>query len=264
MAVDPSAQSQELSPDAADPGGLQPGCQRPQQVLGLVLPAGDEERLDGDEIRLRRIAGRNVLGPGNFVGDLQRGGGIATPERDSRLEDTDGPLIPAAGLRAVLAVGFARALQAATGFLVVASNQVNLRKGVEDRARRLAHELHRAAHVQRPVEGLLGARQVPEPHADLAERRQRDAQPVRRAGLLLQLDAALGERHRLIVAVLHHRHVRLVAADDGDARRRRGPSGRDARHAAAPPSLRRGDRPGRGSPPTANGRVARCLRSPAA
>ena len=38
---------------------------------------------------------------------------------------------------------------------------------------------------------------------------------MRRARLLLQLDAALRQQQRLVVAVLHHRHVRLVAADGG-------------------------------------------------
>jgi hypothetical protein len=36
---------------------------------------------------------------------------------------------------------------------------------------------------------------------------------VRRTTLLLQFHAALGERQRLVVAVLHQRHVGLVAAD---------------------------------------------------
>ena len=115
-----------------------------------------------------------------------------------------------------VAVGLARTLQAAAGLVVMAANQVNLRQRVEHRAGRFAHELQRAAHVERAVERLLGAPQIAEPHADLAERGQRDAQAVRRARLLLQLDAALGQRQRLIVAVLHHRHVRLVAADGRD------------------------------------------------
>jgi hypothetical protein len=36
---------------------------------------------------------------------------------------------------------------------------------------------------------------------------------VRRSGLLLQLDAALDESKRLIVPVLHQRHVRLISVD---------------------------------------------------
>ena len=99
---------------------------------------------------------------------------------------------------------------------MVAADQVNLRQRVEHRAGRLAHELQGAAHVERAVERLLGAAQVAEPHADLPERGERDAEAVRRARLLLQLDAALGQRQRLVVAVLHHRHVRLVAAHRRD------------------------------------------------
>ena len=84
------------------------------------------------------------------------------------------------------------------------------------RAGRLAHELQRTADVERAVERLLRAPQAAEADADLAERGERDAETVRRARFLLQLHAPLGELQRLVVAVLHHRDVRLVAADGRD------------------------------------------------
>src|SRR5262249_29357750 len=58
----------------------------------------------------------------------------------------------------------------------------------------------------------LGAPHPAEPDADLPERGERNAETVRRAGFLLQLDAALGERQRLVVPVLNRRDVRWVAA----------------------------------------------------
>jgi hypothetical protein len=67
-----------------------------------------------------------------------------------------------------------------------------------------------------PVERFLGAAQVTKPHADLAERGERDAEPVWCPGLFLQLDAALGQRQRLIVPVLHQGDVCLVAANRGE------------------------------------------------
>ena len=80
------------------------------------------------------------------------------------------------------------------------------------RAPRLAAERLGRGDLERAVERLLGTREVTQPHADLAQRRQRDTHAVRRAGLLLQGDAALGQRQGLLVTVLHERHVGLVAA----------------------------------------------------
>ena len=171
-----------------------------------------EERFHRDEFRLRDVGRRSVVGAGDLDSHGQRLRGVAAPQRDAGFERAHRPVVPTAGI----AVGFARSLQTPAGVVVLAADQVNLRQRVEDRAGRLAHELHRAAHVERAVERLLGAPQVAEAHADLAERRQRDAEAVRRAGFLLQRDAALGQRQRLVVAVLHHRHVGLVAADRRD------------------------------------------------
>ena len=88
---------------------------------------------------------------------------------------------------------------------------MDLRERVEDGAGRLV-ELDRAAHVERAVQRLLGPREVAEPDADLAERGERDGQAVARAVRFVQRHAALGERERLLVAVLQHHHVGLVAA----------------------------------------------------
>ena len=96
------------------------------------------------------------------------------------------------------------------------SNQMNLCKRVVHGATGLAQELHGASHVQRPAKDLLGAQQVSHAHADLPERGQRDAETVGRAGFGLKRHAPLGERQRLVVPVLHERHVRLIPADDGD------------------------------------------------
>ena len=98
---------------------------------------------------------------------------------------------------------------------MLASDQVDLRQRIEDRAGRLAHELQRAAHVERAIERLFRAVEVAEPDTDLAERGERDAEPVRRAPVLLQLDAAFRQRPRLLVPMLHQRDVRLVATDRG-------------------------------------------------
>ena len=65
------------------------------------------------------------------------------------------------------------------------------------------------------MQRVLRARQIAEPHADLSERRERDGEAVSRSMRFVQRDAALGERQRLLVAVLQHHHVRLVAADRG-------------------------------------------------
>ena len=140
---------------------------------------------------------------------------IAATQGQPGAQQMQGPLIPPCSRHAVLAIGLARLLQIAIGRFVLTPNQVNLRERVEDPARRLAHELLRASNVEGPVQRRFGPFQVPEPHADLSQRRERHTQAVRRAGVLLQLDAAFRERQRLIVTVLHQRDVRLIAAHRG-------------------------------------------------
>ena len=89
---------------------------------------------------------------------------------------------------------------------------MDLRQRVEDRAGGLV-ELNRAADLERAMQRFFGARQVAKPHADLSERGERDREPVAGAVRLVKRHAALGERQRLLVAVLEHQHVGLVAAD---------------------------------------------------
>ena len=211
--VEPPAKPQKLAPRPAHRAGLHAVGDALEPPLRDVGAAERQQRLDGDELRLQRVDAGRVAGPGDFRRDGERRGGIASAQREPRLERLHRPLIPAARER--LAVGLARLLQAPARLVVLSADQVNLRERIEHGAGRLAHEVQRAAHVERAVEHLFRAPQIADPHADLSERRQRDAEPVRRARLLLQLDAALGERQRLIVPVLHQRHVGLVAADGG-------------------------------------------------
>ena len=89
---------------------------------------------------------------------------------------------------------------------------MDLRERVEDGAGCLV-ELNRAADIERAMQRIFGARKVAQPDANLTERRKRDGQPVARAVRFVERHAPLGESERLLVAVLHHRHVRLVAAD---------------------------------------------------
>ena len=136
-------------------------------------------------------------------------------QREPRAEHAHRPFVPLARLPAVGAVGFARAGEELARRIVAAADQVNLRERVEDGAGRLV-ELDRAAHVERAVQRVLGARQIAEPDADLPERGERDREPVAGAVRFVQRDAALGQRERLLVPVLQHHHVRLVAAHCGE------------------------------------------------
>ena len=70
-----------------------------------------------------------------------------------------------------------------------------------------------AAHIERAVQHVVGALEVAEAHADLAERGERHGEPVALAELFVQGHAALGQRERLLVAVANQRDVGLVAAD---------------------------------------------------
>ena len=114
------------------------------------------------------------------------------------------------GLRSVLAVGFARLQQAPIGLLMLAADEMDLRQRIEDGAGRLPHELRGLRTSRSAVERLFCAIEAAEADANLPERGERHAQAVRRAALLLQFHAALGQRQRLVVPVLHQRDVRLV------------------------------------------------------
>ena len=105
------------------------------------------------------------------------------------------------------------------------------------------------------VQDLLGALEIAELHEDLSERGQRDGQAVAGAERLVQRDAALGERQRLIVAMAHQRDVRLVVDDAredvvGGNRHRQTLALTQSR-----PWLRPTGRPARAAPPTASGRA---------
>ena len=181
-----------------------------QALLRLVEPIQRKEGLDGNQLRLHRVPRRGTVRTRDVAREMDRAGSIATSQRQARLEGANRPLIPAAGQR--FAIRVARFRKRPAGGIVLAANQVNLREGIEDRAGGLAHEMKRAAHVERAIERFLRAGQVAHPHADLPERGERHAEPVRRARLFLQLHAALGERQGLLVPVQHQRDVRLVAA----------------------------------------------------
>ena len=91
---------------------------------------------------------------------------------------------------------------------------MDLRQRVENGAGRLV-EQQAAPDVERPLQHRFGARERAKVDADLSERRERHGQAVTGRELLVQRDAAFGQRQRLLVAMANHRHVRLVAAHDG-------------------------------------------------
>ena len=171
-----------------------------------------EQRLGGDQLRFDRFRGRRVGGLGDLVGDRQRFVGLAAARREPRADHAQRPFVPAAGVAAVGAVRLGGLPQVLRGVLVVAAHQRHLRQRVVDGAGRLV-ELHRAAHVERAVQHRIGAIEVADAHADLAERGERDRQAGSLAEPLVQIDGALGERERLFVAVANQRDVGLVAVD---------------------------------------------------
>ena len=62
------------------------------------------------------------------------------------------------------------------------------------------------------MQNFLGALELAEPHENLSERGERNREAASRAVLLLQRRALLGQRERLLVAMLNQRDVRLVVA----------------------------------------------------
>ena len=213
LRVQRAAQPQVLAPRGRRHARIERVGGRREALLRLGQASGERQGFGGDERRLQRVEGRRA-GREDVVGARDRFVERAAAEREPRAEDAHRPFVPLAGLAAVGAVRLAGAGQELAGDLVAAANQVNLRQRVEHRAGRLV-ELNRAAHVERAVQRVLGAREVAEPHADLSERAERDGQAVAGAVRLVERDAALGQRERLLVAVLEHHHVRLVAADRG-------------------------------------------------
>ena len=92
---------------------------------------------------------------------------------------------------------------------------MNLRQRIEHRAGRLAHELERTANVERAVQRLFGRVRFPSRTQIWPSDASATPNPCGVAGMLLQLDAALRQRERLLVAVLHQCDVGLVAAHGG-------------------------------------------------
>ena len=136
------------------------------------------------------------------------------PEREARAEHADRPLVPAARLAAVVAVGLSGLPQHHFGLVVLAADQVDLRERVEDRAGCLV-KLDGAAQLERPLQGRLGAGEVAHPHADLPEGAESRGEAVPAPVRLVQAHAALDERQRLVVLMLEHHHDRLVRQDRG-------------------------------------------------
>ena len=126
-------------------------------------------------------------------------------------EKAHGPFVPLTRLASVGAVGFAGAGEVVAGRVVAAADQLDLGERVEHGAGRFV-KLNRAANVERAMQCVRSARQIAEPDADLAECPQRHGESVTRPVRLVQRHASLGQRERLLVAVLEHHDVCLIAA----------------------------------------------------
>ena len=207
-----AAQSQELAPRAGRGARIETRLHLRQAMLGLVDASGGQQRFGGDQLGFDRFRRRRVGRLGDLVGDRERFVGLAAPRREARADHAQRPLIPAARVASVGAVGFGRLPQVLRGVFVVAAHQRHLRQRVVDRAGRLV-ELHRAADIERAVQHGVGAIEIADAHADLSERRERNGEAGALSKSLVQVDRALGERERLFVAVANQRDVRLVAVD---------------------------------------------------
>ena len=116
-----------------------------------------------------------------------------------------------ARLAAVGAIRIACPAQEIRCGVVAAPNQMNLRQRVEDCAGGFM-ELDGTPDLERPMQRFFGAVEVAEAYADLSERGERDGETMFRAVLFVKRYAAFGQGERLLMAVLHHHHIRLVAA----------------------------------------------------
>ena len=207
-----------------------------EALLGFVERPAAEQRLDRDQLALQGFGRRRGGRLRDFVGDGQRRVGRAAADREPRRDHANRPLVPAAGLPAVGAVGFGRALQILGRVLVVAAHQRHLRQRVVD-ARRWSRGSARRCALRARDGAPCSAR------ARLPMRTQiwpSVASATASAGSgprsSCSVDGAFGQRQRLVVAVPDQRDVRLVDADDREhvvgAQRR----GLRARRAAAPPT----------------------------
>ena len=173
---------------------------------------GGQERFGHDQLALEHVSWRGLRRTGDVGSDGERGAVLVLSQRESGLEHLERPLIPAAGLGAVLAVRLASFLQTTADGLVLATCEVDLRQGVEHRTGRLAHELQGTSHVEGAVQRFLRTFEIPQPDAYLPERRQGDTKPVGGAALFLELHAPFRQAEGLLVTMLHQGDVRLVAA----------------------------------------------------
>ena len=184
---------------------------RREALLRFRQPAGRGQRFGRDQRRLQRVERRRAGARASRRRATSASSSAPLPQREPGAEHPHRPFVPMARLASVGAVRLAGAAEELAGHVVAAANQMNLRERVEHGAGRLV-ELNRAAHVERAVQRLLGAGEIAETDADLPERGERHREAVTRPVRLVQRHAALGQRERLLVAVLEHHHVRLVAA----------------------------------------------------
>ena len=160
---------------------------------------------------MQDVEGRSS-GSLNLVGPRQRLVQGAAPQRQPGAQQPHRPFIPVTGLPAICAVRFFCPPEKLAGDLVATAYQVNLRQRVEPRPGGFV-KLNGTAHLERPMQRLLGAGQIPETHTDLSERGERDREPVAGAVFLVKRDAAFRQGKRLLVAMLEHHDVGLVPAD---------------------------------------------------
>ena len=204
--------TKKLAPRAWSGARIEPALAQFEPVLRLGNAIRRHQRLARGQLRLERFGRRDARCLHQLLGMVDGFVVSATANRQFHAEHFQRPLVPAHRLRAIRAVGFAGLAEVLAGTLVGAAHQVDLRQRVEDRAGRLL-ELHRAADFQRAGQDLFRALQVPELYQDLAERGEGDGETVVRAQRLVQRDAALGERQRLIGMVAHELHVGLIVDD---------------------------------------------------
>ncbi len=115
-----------------------------------------DQRFGGDQRRLQRVERRRA-GLQDLVGARDRLVERAAAQREPRAEHAHRPFVPLAGLAAVGAVRLAGAAEEIARGVVAAADQVNLRQRVEHRAGGLV-KLNRAAHLERAVQRVFGAR----------------------------------------------------------------------------------------------------------
>jgi hypothetical protein len=204
-----AAQAQELAPCPGRRARVEPRLHLGQPPFGLVYALGRKQRLSGDQLRLDGFRRRRIGGFGDLVGDGEGFVGLSAPRRQPGADHAQRPFVPPARVAPVGAVGFRRLAQVLGRVFVVAAHQRHLRQRVVNGTGRLV-ELHGAADVQRAVQHGVGAIEVADAHADLAQ----GGECHRKAGALpeafVQVDRAIGERERLLVAVPDQRDVGLV------------------------------------------------------